>query len=306
MERVQTIGQAVDYTFKRKDTWIHGNGSKPARINCNHFIRLQGKSFPIRRIDQDTMDTVRDLLWEEDSSNGKINRVTTAVQTALNFCLSRGLLPKLDTTLSWVNHVGQYSFEKLPEKRHIKPTFTKAQVDQMHRVALELLGRVDLADTILFSAYTGMGWDEYTQLRPCDVHLNERIPYIQVGGRPGFTVKRDCRARQIPLQNEQYEKVVPILTRRVADASDGNMLLFGDDWTNDDQHRRAFNRVRDYIGANPRLTPYSLRHSFCTWLIKADVQLTKVQKLMGHSQITTTMNYVHIGSDDLADAVGRL
>lgn len=306
MTRIQTIGQAVDHTLSKKDTWINGNGRKPATINCNHFMRLQGRSFPVKRIDQDTMDTVRDLLWQEDSSNGKINRVTTAVQTALNFCLSRGLLPKLDNTLSWVSPLGRYSFEMLPENKHIRPIFTKAQVDHMARAAVDIFNREDLADTILVSAYTGMGWDEYSQLRPCDLYLSERIPFIQVGGRPGFTVKRKSRIRQIPLQGEQYDRVMPVLSRRLEDAKDGNLLLFGDDWTDDDQHRRAFNRVRDYIGASSQLTPYCLRHSFCSWLIKADVQITKVQKLMGHSQITTTMNYIHIGPDDLANAVGRL
>lgn len=40
----------------------------------------------------------------------------------------------------------------------------------------------------------------------------------------------------------------------------------------------------------------TFRHSYGTTLAEADIPLAKVQKLLGHPTITTTMRYVHVGT----------
>lgn len=42
-----------------------------------------------------------------------------------------------------------------------------------------------------------------------------------------------------------------------------------------------------------------LRHSYGTYLVKSGCAIEKVKELMGHSDISTTMIYVHIAKDDL-------
>jgi site-specific recombinase XerD len=45
---------------------------------------------------------------------------------------------------------------------------------------------------------------------------------------------------------------------------------------------------------------HSLRHSFATHLVEARVEITVVQRLLGHSQISTTMGYMHVRQERLA------
>ncbi len=52
--------------------------------------------------------------------------------------------------------------------------------------------------------------------------------------------------------------------------------------------------------------PYSLRHTFATRLVMANVPLPVIQRLMGHQQITTTMRYVHVNEKDMESAVALL
>lgn len=49
-----------------------------------------------------------------------------------------------------------------------------------------------------------------------------------------------------------------------------------------------------------RLFPHALRHTACSLMIQADLPLTYVQQLLGHSDVRTTMLYAHVVEDDLA------
>ena len=51
---------------------------------------------------------------------------------------------------------------------------------------------------------------------------------------------------------------------------------------------------------------HTLRHTFASHLVMSGVDLPTVMKLMGHSDIQTTMIYAHLAPDHLAEAVNRL
>ena len=51
---------------------------------------------------------------------------------------------------------------------------------------------------------------------------------------------------------------------------------------------------------------HSLRHTFGTWLVQKGESIYAVQKLLGHSSITTTQVYSHLASGELHEAVERI
>ena len=48
------------------------------------------------------------------------------------------------------------------------------------------------------------------------------------------------------------------------------------------------------LGMTKRVTCHTLRHSFATHLLEANVPLTDIQKLLGHSKLETTGIYIHV------------
>ena len=74
----------------------------------------------------------------------------------------------------------------------------------------------------------------------------------------------------------------------------------------DSTAQRFFNQAVARAGLPRKGGIHSLRHSFATHLLEAGVEITIVQRLLGHSQLSTTSTYLHVRQERLAQIAGPL
>lgn len=61
--------------------------------------------------------------------------------------------------------------------------------------------------------------------------------------------------------------------------------------------QRAFRRATVQSGVTKHATPHALRHSFATHLLESGCDIRRVQELLGHTTVKTTMTYLHVMND---------
>ena len=70
---------------------------------------------------------------------------------------------------------------------------------------------------------------------------------------------------------------------------------------------KVANRMLKAIGADKKISPHGLRHTFGSILYERGVPLKVISKLLGHSSITTTANiYIGIEFEQMSNAVEHL
>lgn len=60
--------------------------------------------------------------------------------------------------------------------------------------------------------------------------------------------------------------------------------------------RNMINSYCNFCGVEMHITPHMFRHSFATLLLEEDVDIRYIQRMLGHSSITTTQIYAHVTS----------
>ena len=153
--------------------------------------------------------------------------------------------------------------------------------EQLHRLErINLRGQEDrVRDAFLIGCYTGLRFSDITTLR------KEHITggwIVKRMAKTGFVVElpiAELFGGKMMQLLEKYDGNVERITKRLGTNSAVNKTL------------RA---LLDRLSIDTRITFHSSRHTFATHLGQQGVQLTTIQKLLGHQKLQTTQIYSEV------------
>ncbi|MDE5820501.1 MAG: tyrosine-type recombinase/integrase [Lachnospiraceae bacterium] len=137
---------------------------------------------------------------------------------------------------------------------------------------------------------TGMRISELCSLKPSDIDLESNNILIYGKG---------AKERIIQLGN--WEVISALVQYRETFRED--IEVCGYFFVNRLQHKLSDQSVRFMInhyaelaGITQHITPHMFRHSFATLLLEQDVDIRYIQRMLGHSSISTTEIYTHVSN----------
>ena len=246
-----------------------------------HFYEFTDKNQPITTITSDTVDDY--ILWlreNTDAGDITINSYLRSVRAFLYYCME-------------CNYIPSFKISLIKAEKKIKETYTDEEL-------MRLLQKPDI-NTCTFSCYKtwvfendllGTGNRISTAL---DIHIGD------INFQSGTITLRKTKNRKqqiIPLSHTLADILQEYLQIRGGDAED---YLFCNEYGNKALERTYQQLVRRYnIKRNVNKTScHIFRHTFAKQWILAGGDMFRLQKILGHSDLTVTKEYVNMFGQDL-------
>lgn len=145
-----------------------------------------------------------------------------------------------------------------------------------------------LAVELMFA--TGVRVGELCSINESDINLSEeKISIRGKGNRERMVFIVDPDLINLMHQYSTLRKSTKPTTERLLVTASGNP-------TRPDYIRQNLKKLAKHVGIQRKITPHMLRHSAATQLLENGVDIRFVQKLLGHSSISTTEIYTHVSN----------
>ena len=278
---------ALTQVGKQRPAWMTPRGAwKPPYVhNRDHILRMLGASKNVEKISKaDLADMRSKLLTETIARSGKkrtvagVNRIMSMMNTLLDDLYEMEIIsaaPRL---------------KNLKENNERKAYFKKHEVDQLVEQA-KAQGKDELADAILFGAYTGCRQSELLNLVVGDVDLEGEL-----------MIFRDTKDGT-DFETNISDHLKPLLAKRLRVKKSDERVF---DFTSAGALRYAFYEVRDALGFDEEHVWHSLRHSTGTWLAEAGVPINHIAQVLNHKNVSTSERYVKRTSIQRKAAIAQL
>jgi integrase/recombinase XerD len=236
---------------------------------------------------------ILDLKSREYSST-TVARKIAATRSFFHFLATEGLIDEDPTT----------NLDSPKVKKRLPKTLSRGDVRRLLAAPAKDNSPKGLRDTALLELLyaTGMRVSEIVGLNVDDVNL------------AGASIR--C------LGKEDKERIIPIYDRAVR-ALEAYLQEGRIHYVRDPEEKALFLNPRgkrltrqglwliikgyaEQAGIEGEVTPHTLRHSYAAHLLDGGVGLREVQRLLGHSNISTTQVYTHVSSDRMRKGRDRL
>lgn len=180
-------------------------------------------------------------------------------------------------------------------RRKERTFLTKEEVEDL----VEAVDHPVIRCLVWTAYYTGLRPSELLNLTFQDVDLEAAIVHVRQG--------KGNKDRDIPISTDLKDILVDYLEKYRPDVQSEKIFATAQSGGLSLQYlNRKIDEAVSSLGWKKEVSAHILRHSFASRLVAKDVNLYKIQRLMGHSNINTTAVYTHSNMEELSDAVKKL
>jgi integrase len=270
-----TLSGLRDLTYKLK--WIDGRSSKTSLLNADICIKTLGDISPAK-VSTQAIDAAVFQWMDEGKSNATINRRLSALSTMLRIAQERGYIKAMPKFPRRKESKGRTRFLSVEEEKGLLEWFRSTKNE-------------DMEDLVILALDLGGRRNELLQIEGRDV-TEDSVTLWEVKVNGVF--------RTQPLSPRAKE----VLKRRVERYGMGK--LFPD--LTRDKVRYAWDMAREHLGLlnDDQFVFHALRHTFCSRLAQAGVDISMIMELAGHTNISTTIRYRHLIPKNKHEAIKNL
>jgi integrase/recombinase XerD len=262
-------------------------------IQFREYVRRrypEGQAYLWSRVGKDDIISyIMYLKGDREYAAATVARKVAAIRSFMHFLVAEGVIEDDPTA----------TLDSLRVKKHLPKPISVEEVARLLAQPGKEETRKGIRDrAILELLYaTGMRVSELVSLRVDDVNLASAS--VRCWGK-------GAKERVIPMHPQAVNCLREYLDKARAfflkDADEKALFLNarGQPLTRQGLWL-IFKEYVEKADLSPDITPHTLRHSFATHMLDRNADLINVQKLLGHTSISTTQVYTHVSSERLRE-----
>ena len=291
MDLQQNIGEYLDYCKFRKE--LDFNTLKAYRIDLWQFFEFAGKGMPNRRIIEAYITELHKKYRQKT-----VKRKIASLKAFYTYLEEQELIEESPMRRIRTRFKEERILPRIIPRREIEKL-----LNVMYRQLKSGKGKKtilrDLAVVEMFFA-TGARVYEVANIKIENMDLSSGI--IRFMGKGGKERVIQIGSREVTVLLRQYYTENKEVIRRCGYFfvnQNGNRF-------SEQSIRRMLKQYTKSAGIERNITPHMFRHSFATYLIEEGVDVSCVQRILGHSSIKTTQIYIHIAAGTQADILRNM
>jgi integrase len=288
-----TFATAAARYYLQVGQHLLGDGPKNCQWSINWLEREIGSGTLLSSIDDATVARLVGIRRGEGVKNATVNRSTTEpLRKILN--RARDTWSQKVTKIDWKHHMLPEPKERVREMSHSeeKSLFDGLRADYQPVVRFAMQSGCRLCEIVPGKEFPGLRWP--------DVDWSGRKITVLGKGRVLGTIPISPGIREIlfPLQGNNAEFVFTYIAQKTRDGRvKGQRYPMTREGLKTEWRRAKLDaKLLDYRF-------HDNRHTAATGILRATGNLKAVQKLLRHSDVSTTAKYAHALIDDVRDAM---
>lgn len=174
---------------------------------------------------------------------------------------------------------------EIPEIRSRTDVLSFSEIEELELMGLKSKNDRRIRDIFCFAAYTGLRWSDIKRLTADNITETGGVTWLKI------KTQKTGSFVQIPISIIFFGNAMRILEKY-------NSVEALTKYTCNGSVNRELKRILDTagIGGGQRVTMHTARRSCLTGLADFGVPIQTIQKIAGHSRITTTSKYIQLST----------